>query len=120
MAEAARRRRLYLKNRKQLDANGKVCIVVDDGLATGFTMLAAIKQLRAENPAKIVVAVPVAPAETVKRLSKFSEEIVVLYVPAGQFFSIGSYYQQFDQIDDKTVIALLKNFQKTKTAQSKI
>ncbi len=107
-AEATRRRKLYLKNKKPIPAKDKVCIIVDDGLATGLTMKVAIQELRRQKPKSIIVAVPVAPAEVVTELAKLVDDIVVLYVPTGLFAVVGSYYQDFDQVTDEQVITFMK------------
>ena len=107
-AEAKRQRKLYLKNKKPIQALGKVCIIVDDGVANGLTMNAAIKELRRQKPKSIIVAVPVASAEIIAGLAKLVDDVVVLYVPAGLFTAVGSYYQNFDQVTDEEVITLMK------------
>jgi predicted phosphoribosyltransferase len=84
-AEARRRRERYLGTRRPLSAAGKICVVVDDGLATGLTMRAALAEIRRRHPARVVVAVPVAPAETVTALAPLAEDVVVLYAPAAGF-----------------------------------
>lgn len=107
LEEIKRRRKLYLGKKLPLDLKGKIAIIVDDGLATGLTMKVAIKELRRRKPKEVVVAVPVAPADTVKEIGKLVDDVVVLYVPSGFFGAIGSYYQDFDQVSDEEVIALL-------------
>lgn len=107
-AEAKRRRKLYLSGRKPVPAANRVCIIVDDGLATGLTMKAAIKELRRQKPKGIIVAVPVAPEDTVKELDKLADDLVVLDVPAGLFSAVGSYYQNFPQVSDEEVISLIQ------------
>jgi predicted phosphoribosyltransferase len=107
VAEARRRRSLYLRGRRRMDARGKIAIVVDDGLATGLTMEAAIRQLRKRRAAKIVAAVPVAAPDTAHRLRSGVDELVVLEVPHGWFGAIGSYYRDFEQVSDDEVVALL-------------
>lgn len=108
-AEAKRRRKLYLGGKKPIPASEKNCIIVDDGLATGLTMKAAIKELRRQKPKGIIVAVPVAPEDTVKELSKLADDLVVLYIPAGLFSAVGSYYQDFPQVSDEEVISLIQS-----------
>lgn len=107
--EAKRRRMLYLKNRKPITTNGKTAIIVDDGLATGLTMKAAIQELKRQKPKRIVVAVPVAPTSTVAELAQLVDDMIVLYVPAGFLDAIGSYYQNFDQVSDEMVIGLINS-----------
>lgn len=106
-AEAKRRRELYLAGKQPIKANGKICIIVDDGLATGLTMKVAIKQLKRQKPKAVIVAVPVAPESVVKELLGLVSDVVVLHTPAG-FGAIGSYYQDFEQVSDEEVISILK------------
>jgi predicted phosphoribosyltransferase len=106
--EAQRRRVVYLANRKPLSVAKKVAILVDDGLATGLTMQASIKEVKQRNPDKVVVAVPVAPAETIAKLQPEVDEILVLYPVSGFFGAIGSFYDHFPQLRDEDVVKLLK------------
>jgi predicted phosphoribosyltransferase len=105
--EAIRRRQVYMEGRKATDPAGKIAILVDDGIATGLTTEAAILDLRKRNPAHLVLAAPVAPADTIRRLSRLVDECVVLDAP--EFFqgAIGFYYSHFPQLSDEDVIALL-------------
>jgi putative phosphoribosyl transferase len=105
-AEAAHRIALFRKGRPQLDLSGKIVILVDDGLATGATMRAAIKSVRASKPEKIVVAVPTAPFETVQEIEQLANEVVCLDCPAF-FQAVGQFYENFSQVEDAEVIALL-------------
>jgi predicted phosphoribosyltransferase len=107
VAEAQRRRSLYLSGRNRIDAHNKIAILVDDGIATGFTMEAAISQLRKRQPQTLVAAVPVAAASAVNRIRNEVDELVVTEIPGGRFNSIGSYYRNFTQVSDEEVIALL-------------
>jgi predicted phosphoribosyltransferase len=109
LAEARRRREVYLSGQMPPKATGKICIIVDDGLATGLTMQAAVKDLKKQKPKKIIVAVPVAPAEAVKNIGELVDEAVVLYVPAGFFSSVGAFYQDFDQVTDEEVVSLIRS-----------
>lgn len=110
LGEIKRRRQLYLGGRKPLDPEGKTAIIVDDGLATGLTMKAAILQLRKQKTKTVIVAVPVAPADTAREIGKLLDELVVLHVPAG-FASVGSYYQDFPQVSDEEVISAIKSLE---------
>lgn len=105
VAEAKRRLDVYRQSRPPRDVRGKTVILVDDGIATGYTIRAAIKTVRAEGAKKIVIAVPVAPTETIAALAHETDEIIVLYAPA-LFFAIGGFYGDFPQVDDQTVIDL--------------
>jgi predicted phosphoribosyltransferase len=105
--EAQRRRRLFLQGRNPVEVKGKIAIIVDDGLATGLTMSAAIHEIRGREPRKLVVAVPVAARQTLAKLRPEVDDFVVLSVPAW-FGAVGAFYQRFDQVSDEEVIALMK------------
>jgi predicted phosphoribosyltransferase len=107
--EAQRRRWMYMGDRKPVPARNKVAIIVDDGLATGLTMCAALQDVRRRGPRRIVVAVPVAPPDTVRKLKLLADEVVVLYSPE-DFMSIGSFYARFDQVSDSEVIEILNSW----------
>ena len=102
-----RRRALYTPHRPPIDAAGRVVIVVDDGLATGATMIAALHAVRARNPQRLVCAVPVASTEAVEKVRGYADEVVCLQTP-DFFYAVGQFYRSFPQVDDETVIALLR------------
>ena len=104
--ESARREALFRGGRPPLDLAGKTVIIADDGLATGSTMFAAVEAIRAQNPACIVVAIPVAPPSTVQRLRRKVDEVVCLTTPA-DFMAVGEWYDDFTQVTDQEVIELL-------------
>ena len=106
-AELERRERRYRGGRPPLAFAGKTVIIVDDGLATGSTMQAAVAVIRQHQPARVVVAVPVAPPDTLKRLGNVVDELVYLETP-DPFFAVGSWYVDFDQVEDDEVIDLLR------------
>lgn len=97
---------IYMGNREPLDIKGKNIILVDDGIATGNTLLASITMLRKRNPAKIIVAVPVLPYETITVFEKNADEFV--YLIASKYFrGVGGFYEDFNQVEDDEVIRLL-------------
>jgi predicted phosphoribosyltransferase len=97
---------LYMGNRKPLDIKGKNIILVDDGIATGNTLLASINMLRKKNPAKIIVATPVIPYDNVPVFEKNTDEFV--YLIASKYFrGVGGFYEEFNQVEDAEVIQLL-------------
>lgn len=98
----------YYGNRKPLKLKGKILIIVDDGIATGNTMLSIIKMLHDEKPQKIVIAIPVAPHDSIKKLqaSPYVDEVICPLVP-DYFQAVGQFYQDFDQVEDKEVKQLL-------------
>ncbi len=111
-AEVERRLRQYRGDRPLPDLHGKTVILVDDGLATGATALAAIQALKEMKPARIVLAVPVAAPSTVERLKDRVDEVVCVETPE-QFMAVGLWYQTFSQVSDREVIHLLEQAQAT-------
>lgn len=110
LTELERRRTAYLDGRTPLSAEGRTAVVVDDGLATGATMRIAIRALRAQHPAQLVVAVPVAPHETLDRLRGEADELVCLITP-DRFPGVGAFYSDFHQMSDAEVTTLLRRAQ---------
>jgi predicted phosphoribosyltransferase len=104
--ELARRERLYRGHRPPPDARGHTVILVDDGLATGATMLAAVKALKQQQPARIVVAVPVASPDTCEQLESEVDDVVCAATPE-PFYAVGFWYEDFSQTSDEEVRDLL-------------
>jgi predicted phosphoribosyltransferase len=106
LRELARREREYRQGRPPADVSGKVVILIDDGLATGATMLAAVRALRRLGPARLVVAVPVAAKETCLFFTREADEVVCLETPE-PFQAVGAWYDDFSQTTDEEVKDLL-------------
>lgn len=105
--ELRRREARYRQGRPALDVRGRNVILVDDGLATGSSMRAAVMALREQAPARIIVAVPVAPLETCESLEALADEMVCARTPE-PFFAVGLWYRQFEQTTDEEVRDLLE------------
>ena len=111
-AELERRERAYRGDRPPLDVRGKTVILVDDGLATGSSMRAAVAGLRARQPAQIVVAVPTAAPETCDAFENEVDDVVCAVTPQ-PFFSVGTWYEDFSQTSDEEVRRLLEEASQT-------
>ncbi|MFH0937539.1 MAG: phosphoribosyltransferase family protein [Candidatus Daviesbacteria bacterium] len=106
--EAKRRKDLYLPINHKISANNQIAIIVDDGIATGLTMQAAIKEIRQQNPQRIVIAVPIIPKDTVQKLTSEGIEIIALDELKEFVGAVGAYYDFFPQLSDEEVIELIK------------
>lgn len=117
LAEIERRRQRYLGDRERAKIADRTAIVVDDGIATGATTRAALRATRARKPSKLVLAVPVAPSESLAEMGQECDAVVCLkdYAPFG---AIGIYYSDFRQVSDEAVIELLKRFPVAKSEKS--
>lgn len=106
LPELERRKRLYCEDRPTLAVKGRPVIVVDDGAATGATLRIALRVLRERGAGRLVVALPVAPAEALDGLRSLADDVVCLETPSS-FRAVGAYYQDFRQVDDEDVIRIL-------------
>ncbi|MFC3532815.1 phosphoribosyltransferase [Vogesella facilis] len=107
LAVMRRRRASYTPVRPALAVRERLVIVVDDGLATGATMLAALQALRRQQPARLLCAVPVAPPDTLQRVQASADEVLCLQVPYA-FAAVGQFYRHFEQVSDDEVLAALR------------
>jgi putative phosphoribosyl transferase len=105
--ELERRERLYRGQKASLNIQDRTIILVDDGLATGSTMKAAVAALRRQNPRKIIVAVPTAPAETCNELQDEADEVICAVMPE-PFYAVGQWYENFEQTTDAEVTELIR------------
>jgi putative phosphoribosyl transferase len=110
--EIHERMRKYRGNRPYPDLARKTVVIVDDGIATGNTMIAAIKSLRKQKPASIIVAVGVAPRETVEKLLQVADRVICLDTPE-PFYAIGQFYEKFEQVGDEEVTRMLAEVNST-------
>jgi predicted phosphoribosyltransferase len=103
-----KRRAQYTPVRPPLDPAGRVVIVVDNGIATGASMIAALRAVRAKQPAKLIAAVAVAPPQTVQRMRAEADEVVCVYAPE-HFYAVGQFFEDFSQVTDEQAIAILRD-----------
>jgi len=101
----------FVGDQKQESLTGKTVIIIDDGIATGNTLLSTVQMLRKAKPAQIIVAVPVASASAVKKLSAEADEVIACLIP-WDFQGVGAYYEDFHQVSDEEVIYFLDKFSK--------
>lgn len=106
LAVIRERRHRYTPGCGAVDPAGRVAIVVDDGLATGATMVAALHSVRARAPERLICAVPVASRDSLDLVRPYADEVVCLHAPA-DFYAVGQFYRRFGQVDDEEAIALL-------------
>lgn len=105
--EAERRAQIFHKNKEPISLKGRTAIIIDDGVATGYTLQAAIKEVRKQQPEKIVVAVPVAPSDVIDEISAQVDECIVLCVPEQFLGAVGNYYGDFHEVTFDDVLAIL-------------
>ena len=105
--EISRRLEKYKGSKEFPKVNNKTVIIVDDGIATGFTILAAIKSVKEHGAKKVIVAVPVAPLDTVVLLKNSVDKVICLLIP-NEFYAVGLHYKNFNQVTDKEVFNILE------------
>ncbi|KZL89287.1 phosphoribosyltransferase [Clostridium magnum] len=109
--EIKRRLNKYKGNENFPDVRNKTVIIIDDGIATGFTIQAAIKSIKEHDAKKIILAVPVAPQDTVSLLEKIVDEVICLLIP-NEFYAVGLYYESFEQTTDEEVFNMVDELKK--------
>lgn len=105
--EIIRREQAYNTGRKRISPESKTVILVDDGIATGYTMIASARVIRKMNPARLIIAVPVAPPDSIQMLSREADEVIVVDTPE-PFHAVGAWYEVFNQTTDEEVIRLMQ------------
>lgn len=100
---------LFMGNRKPLEIKNKTVIIVDDGIVTGNTMLASIDVVRHHQAKQIIVATPVSPPDTIRKLRQKADRVICLYAP-DSFMAVGQFYKKFEQVSDEEVIKFLNDF----------
>ncbi|ALG91278.1 MULTISPECIES: phosphoribosyltransferase [Actibacterium] len=108
LEEIENRRKMYLGGRTPVTVEGRTAIVVDDGIATGATVRAALKALRKRGPAAIWLAVPVAPGDSLAEMAALVDKVICLEVPR-PFYAVGAHYRVFDQVSDAAVVEALRS-----------
>lgn len=107
MATLRERRAQYTPLHPPIDPAGRIVIIIDDGLATGSTMIAALHATRAKNPARLICAVPVSPPDTLEKIRPLCDELVCLSAPP-EFRAVGQFYVDFNQVSDDEVVDILR------------
>jgi putative phosphoribosyl transferase len=102
-----KRRAMYTPIRAPIDPAGRLVIVVDNGVATGASVIAALRAVRAQQPAKLIAAMAVAPPSALKQIEAEADEVVCLEVP-DDFYAVGQFFEDFSQVSDATVVAILR------------
>jgi putative phosphoribosyl transferase len=106
--EIDRRFAVYRRDRLSPQLERKDVFLIDDGLATGYTMMAAVKSVRREKPRRLIVAVPVSPVSTAEHLESMVDQIVVLHLAQESFFAVGAFYDKFNDLSDAELVRLLE------------
>jgi predicted phosphoribosyltransferase len=113
-----RRRAQYTPFRSPINPSGRIVIVVDNGIATGATMIAALRSVREQRPAQLIAAVAVLPASTLRHIRKYADEVVYLDTPEN-FFAVGRYFEDFSQVTDEQVVGILRSVRMREKATEK-
>jgi predicted phosphoribosyltransferase len=117
-AEIARRQKLFRDVRPAASIAGRSIIVTDDGIATGSTMIAALRTLRGQKPHELIVAAPVASPDRLEAIRDLCDDVVCLRAPP-DFMAVGQYYRNFDAVEDEEVLGLLREFAPASPARAR-
>jgi predicted phosphoribosyltransferase len=112
LAELRRRRRLYTPVRPPINPAGRIVVIVDDGIATGASILAAIRCVRARKPARLIVATAVAPPDTLRKIETEADEVICLEAPT-MFYAVGQFFEDFSPVSDEEVVRTLAQAQRS-------
>jgi predicted phosphoribosyltransferase len=115
LATLQQRRRLYAPSGPAIDATGRIAIVLDDGIATGSTMIAALRAVRARRPARLIAATAVASREALRLIRQEADEVICLETPA-LLYAIGLHFRDFSQVSDDDVVATLQEARRQRVA----
>ncbi|HEX7457394.1 MAG TPA: phosphoribosyltransferase family protein [Ginsengibacter sp.] len=107
--------KIFMGDREPENLEGKTVIIIDDGIATGNTLLGTVNLLRKSNPGKIIIGVPVASESAVQKLSKEVDEVVAVLIPE-EFYGVGAFYENFEQVSDKEVMFYLNKLRELRKA----
>ena len=119
LATLKKRRQLYAKDGAAANPAGRIVIVVDDGIATGSTVIAALRSLRAQKPKKLIVATAVAPVASLAKIKPYADDIVCLETPS-EFYAVGQFFEDFSQVSDEEVCEILKRPQARSLADPEV
>jgi predicted phosphoribosyltransferase len=109
-SEIKRRRKMFQGGKALYPVEGKTVVIVDDGIATGLTMIAAIDEIKKRKPKRLVIAIPVTPYDTAQKLRAMVDELVSLDIDPNYWGAVGAYYEDFSQVEDSEIISILTSF----------